>query len=377
MKNFFSYLLISFISFTNIFYFTINTTSANNCFVVTAYYSPLPNQKYFFKWDYEAEIILNGRWITWASWKPVFSWMIAAPKKYPFWTKIYLEWVWIWEVADRWWAIVSTDLHETRWYEYDRIDIWMWYWEEWLSRALTWWKRTVCNSYIIEDSNTQTSINIKNIPAPYGVLTKLKKAPINIFAINIWVKSDIEETKKLHNFLTDLWYYKWDINSKYNKQTVVAIYKFQFDNKIVNSTKNNWAWLWWEQTRTLAEKINNQKNKVEIQLVKIKQNIEVKVVQHIEKIWNPKVWDIWENVRILQKTLKTLWYFKVQDNAIFWQITTNSLITYQIDRWILSSKDDYWAWYFWPKTKENLKNDLIKILEEQVLKEKNLLVYKK
>ena len=30
-------------------------------FVVTAYYSPLPDQKYYLKGNYEAEIRLNGR----------------------------------------------------------------------------------------------------------------------------------------------------------------------------------------------------------------------------------------------------------------------------------------------------------------------------
>gem|GEM_PF-734023 len=31
------------------------------CFVVTAYYSPLPNQKYYATGNYIKEIILNGR----------------------------------------------------------------------------------------------------------------------------------------------------------------------------------------------------------------------------------------------------------------------------------------------------------------------------
>jgi hypothetical protein len=33
--------------------------SINNCFVVTAYYSPLPNQNYYFRGSYDADIVLN------------------------------------------------------------------------------------------------------------------------------------------------------------------------------------------------------------------------------------------------------------------------------------------------------------------------------
>lgn len=109
-------------------------------FVVTAYYSPLPWQKKYLKWSYEADIKLNWKWVHWASWKPVASWMLAWPKNYAFWTKVYIEWLWVWSIEDRGSAIV---MNWERWYDYDRIDVWMWYWDDWLKKALSWWKRTV------------------------------------------------------------------------------------------------------------------------------------------------------------------------------------------------------------------------------------------
>ena len=60
-------------------------------FVVTAYYSPLPNQSFYFKGSYEAEVKLNGNGTNGASGKGVFAGMLAAPKSYSFGTKIYLE----------------------------------------------------------------------------------------------------------------------------------------------------------------------------------------------------------------------------------------------------------------------------------------------
>ena len=58
-------------------------------FIVTAYYSPLPNQSFYFKGNYNAEKRLNGNGTHGASGTPVFTGMIAAPKSYDFGTNIF------------------------------------------------------------------------------------------------------------------------------------------------------------------------------------------------------------------------------------------------------------------------------------------------
>jgi hypothetical protein len=60
-------------------------------FIVTAYYSPLPNQSFYLKGSYEADIRLNGNGTHGASGKEVYPGMIAAPKTYAFGTQVYLE----------------------------------------------------------------------------------------------------------------------------------------------------------------------------------------------------------------------------------------------------------------------------------------------
>jgi hypothetical protein len=72
-------------------------------FKVSAYYSPVAGQKFYYKWNYYKEIRLNGRWIQGASGKRVFNGMLAAGKKYKFWTKIYFPSLHgVWQVEDRW-----------------------------------------------------------------------------------------------------------------------------------------------------------------------------------------------------------------------------------------------------------------------------------
>lgn len=408
MKKIISYFTIFNILFLNLSFFTLETAKANtpifandNFFVVTAYYSPLPNQNYYFKWSYEADIKLNWNWVRWASWKEVFAWMFAAPKSYPFWTKIYLEWVWVWEVADRWWAIVSTDPSESRWYQYDRIDIWMWFWEEWLARALTWWKRII-KWTVLADSETNLSVNLWDFPAPESALKKLaekqsleKKVAkeiqinpkLNIFEKYIWPESTSENVKMLQEIFFEMWLYFWEIDGKYDS-IKDSLINYQLKNWIIKDKSNDGAWYFGPITRAKAKKdyltyveknkaqIEAQK-KIEAQLALIKKTVETRVTSHINSIWNPKIWDIWENVRILQKTLKTFGYFNVKDSAIFWEQTKTALIKYQLDKWIISSTKDDWAWIFGPKTKEALKNELIIVLEKQILKERNLLSYKK
>lgn len=364
-------------------------------FVVTAYYSPLPNQEHYLRWNYQDEIILNGNWIRWASWKDVFPWMFAWPKSYNFWTKIYLEWIWVWEIADRWWAIVSTSTWETRWYQYDRIDMWMWFWEEWLKRALAWWKRTV-KWKILTDSNTAISLNLANFPSPDYVVRNLVNKPylekntnpkLAIFDKYIWPESNEASIIELEKIFAEMWLYNWNIDWKYGS-IKDSLINYQIKLWVIDLKNDNWAWYFWPKTRTKAmkdyvafletkTKLEEDQKRKELAINQIKENVNAKVEKHIASIWNPKPGDIWENVRTLQRTLKTLWYLSVKDSAIFWDKTRLGLIKYQIDKWIVKNQNDAWAWAFWPKTKEILKNELVAVLEKQVLKERNLLSYKK
>lgn len=95
-------------------------------FIVTAYYSPLPDQSFYAKGNYDAERRLNGNGTNGASGTPVFTGMIAAPKSYDFGTNIFFQGLGVGRVEDRGGAIVEA---WDRGQPYDRIDIWMGYGE--------------------------------------------------------------------------------------------------------------------------------------------------------------------------------------------------------------------------------------------------------
>lgn len=372
-----------------------NTDDKETYFIVTAYYSPLPNQQHYLRWNYQDEIILNGKGIRWASWKNVFPGMFAGPKNYDFWTKIYLEWIWVWEISDRWWAIVSTATWETRWYEYDRIDMWMWFWEEWLKKALAWWKRKI-KWKLLFDNNSQVSLDLTQFPAPDYVVKNLNYKPFMekniipkyaIFEKYIWPESNESNIKELQKIFLEMWLYNWIIDGKYDTIKDVLV-NYQIKLWVIDVKTDDGAWYFWPKTRVKVKEnyitylntksIQEQEvNKRIIILAQIKETVKIKVEKHIISIWNPKPGDIWENIKSLQKTLKTLGYLKIQESNIFWEKTKIWLIKYQIEKWIVKNKTDDWAWYFWPKTKEIIKTELVALLEKQVLKERNLLSYNK
>ena len=354
-------------------------------FIVTAYYSPLPNQDFYLKWNYKDELRLNGMWISWASWKGVFPWMLAAPKNYKFWTKIQLEWVWIWSVEDRGWAIVNA---WNRWYSYDRIDIWMWYWDEWLRRALNWWKRKV--KWTILSNNTKVNLDINKVTSSFLATRFLKKLTNNTFNKKkkivkskelsildkyIYNNSNKNDIKLLQEKLIELKLYSGELTWYYNDIENIII-EYQISKNIIISKNSYWAWYFWPKTRkdikidyekyleiTKAEE--ERKNYLTKKYNELSQISESVANNTIDYIWRPLLWDISPEVRELQLTLKQLWYFTYNDTAIFWSITKESIIDFQIKNKIITLETDHWSWILWPKTREALKN----ILKKQTLLE--------
>jgi len=378
-----SVFLILFIWIT---FFVQNTFAKENkkiYFRVTAYYSPLPNQSHYIKWTYEAEVKMNGKWSRWSSWKKVFSGMLAAPKKYVFGTKIYLKWLWVGEVSDRWWAIVET---WKRNFKYDRIDIWCGYWEKGLQRAMFWGNRVIEGKIVSRKS--KITLNINKIPSPrwtlnYAIknkdLLKTKYITHKIYlswktvnkkynknTIFSWPIKDSTWVKKLQKILKELNLYSWKINGQYSSIRNIIL-DFQLKNKIISKKTDLWAGNFWPKTRkVLKEKYNlflKNKEKERQKQVLIQKQKEIalqKARKKVYSLWFIKYWDVSPQVRELQIILKKLWFFKYKDTAIFWPKTRKSLIKYQISRKIIKNSYSKWAWIFWPKTRKYLILDLVK-----------------
>lgn len=309
----------------------------DNYFIVTAYYSPLPDQKYYMRWNFEKEKILQWNWTHWASGKKVFSGMLAAPKWYDFWTKIELEWLWVWVVEDRWQAIVKK---WERGYNHDRLDVWMWYGDEWLKRALAWWKRKV--KWKVIDNSSEVTINYKNHPAPDSAVSYLKPIEKTIFDMSLWKNSNAEDIKKLQEFFKKELLYNWEIDWIYNDEVISIVFDFQLKNSIVKDETDFWAWYWWEKTRYQFKKYLEQKKD-------ITKESDYKKYDLFSQFINTK-----ENIEDIESIFKEIWFYNWN---ISWDLKNLNKIVldFQLKENIIFSASDQGAWFFWPKTRAKLK----------------------
>ncbi len=339
-------ILIIFLNIISIFNVYSYENIAEKTFIITAYYSPLPDQEHYITWSYQWDVKLNWNWVHTASWKPVFEWLLAWPKNYPFWTKIYFKEFGIWSIEDRWWAIVKTGV---KWQEYDRIDIWMWYWDEWLTRAKKWWRRKVKGIILIWDIETTIELNKNKIYR----LTK-----------EIWPNSSLADIIILQELFKEVKLYDWKIDWKYDsiKDTII---NFQIKNNIIKNKDSYWAWYFWPKTKKVF--LNKFKKTFDVFPIKKQSIYEYEKIKREHKLSKEhklllEYWDInispnskEDKIIKIQELFKKLWLYNWDINWKYDSIKW-SIILLQKKLWLIKSEKDWWAWHFWSKTKTALWN---------------------
>lgn len=219
-------------------------------FKVTAYYSPLLWQELYYKPTYEEEIRLNGRWTNWASWAPVFNWMIAAPKSYAFGTTIRFPWWGVWQVEDRWQAIV----HKwERSQPYDRVDIWVWRGEEWLRRALSFGVQYIEGFVCEGDTAGAVWFDFDALPYYEDFLnTTLRSVSLQPWRRDLFVKS-------LQGYLSALWFIdESGQTGEYSRATKAAVCMFQQKHLGLSPSHEACWWFWPQTRRTMRDIVTKQ-----------------------------------------------------------------------------------------------------------------------
>ncbi len=136
-------------------------------FVITAYYSPLPDQCCYVKGSVKEDRILNGDGTHGADGTPVYPGMIAAPPSYAFGTRVALPGLGTFTVHDRSGAIQEGD-------DAHRLDIWMGSGEEGLARALAFGVQEVTGTVYPPDVlQPAEAVALDLFPAPDAMLAGL------------------------------------------------------------------------------------------------------------------------------------------------------------------------------------------------------------
>lgn len=340
-------------------------------FTVTAYYSPESGQVFYYKSNFQAEVVLNGEWHIGASGKKVFNGMLAWPSSYPFGSVIYFPWLGIGEIADRGGAIV---LSWERGQNYDRIDIRMWKGEEWLIRALTFGKKNM-TGYFCDDAIIKTSPKDSLLRNNVPVLKYFFDVAVRIQQLEEW-RNDIR-TRTLQKYLVKLWYLnKKHRNGIYEKYTKKALCAYQVHKKIISARSPDCGKFGKMTRYTMKLDIQNKgflpdnlyeagKFGAIIELAKYYngkpsnsvesgvQNTEKNVWTINSELWTKKSsqskiflfyraytkWQQSSEIKILQNFLQTQWLYSGAIDGVYSKVTMNAIYEFQKKYSLISDTD--------------------------------------
>ncbi|MBI2453794.1 peptidoglycan-binding protein [Candidatus Peregrinibacteria bacterium] len=219
-------------------------------FIISSYYSPLPDQKYYFRGNYEADVKLNGEGVHAADGTEVFPGMAAASKAYPFGSKMEVPGFGIVSIHDRGGAIKG-----------NRLDLWMGRGEEGLARALGWGMRTLEVTVYGPDANLSESVNFESVP-----MMDLSRFLVQ----TTYFQQDLGEgdegplVSELQRFLKKLGFFQGEISGYFGNETKNAVEKFQRSRKVITEERDPAAGNFGPRSRMALEAFLNERKAEEL-----------------------------------------------------------------------------------------------------------------
>ena len=377
-------------------------------FEVTSYYSPLSTQSLFFQGDFEREIRLNGKGIAWASGRPVFNGMLAAPSSYAFGSRIYLEWLGRGEVADRWGAIVEKGelwYRDMREVSHDRIDIRVGKGDEWLIRAL-WFGRQERSWRYCPDPEKQPHVTIWFDVSSLPVWKNF--FDVSLFQQEMSIGRNDIRSYTLQKYLIALWYLDKGLHTgKFAWLTQQAVCNFQVDYGVVPRSssfcgyfgartratlqsvlKRAWLlpanlWAQWSMDNVVAQARHRRVrsdvieqvtivadssqelivDEIEIDEIEPKLSEEVIITldditlstNEISEFTQPyNRGEYHESIILLQKKLRLLWQYGWPIDGIYSDALIASITNLQFALWVLDGQETNYSvhGYLWPSTRK-------------------------
>lgn len=199
-------------------------------FVLTAYYSPLPDQCCYVKGSFEADKILNGNGTHGADGTAVYEGMIAAPPSYAFGTRIKLPGIGVMTVHDRGGAIQE-------WEDAHRLDVWAGRGEEGLARALAFGVQRIRGTVYPPGSDMPAeSAGVFSMPAPQDRLKPYVVAEAGIADLHPSFGQRGLSVQLLQEGLKELGYFDHEITGLYGDVTKQSLAAFLGDMKLQESS---------------------------------------------------------------------------------------------------------------------------------------------
>lgn len=303
-------------------------------FIVTAYYSPLPDQEFYVTGSFEADKRLNGNGTHGADGTPVYPGMIAAPSTYAFGTRISCPGYIDGEIHDRGGAIVKAGVRSNA---HDRLDFWAGHGDEALKTALYWGKRTLtCTVY---PPNT----------APAEQYVSLPKGNLTIHAKSFLKKPQNNSQKVVQNTIPALYQDRFK-SLGYDGLDEASRIAFQVRHKLITDENDPAAGNFGPNTRAKLDEIFSGTTSPDENL---------------------QEGDVSDGVRTLQELLGQLGYLEEKPTAIFGEKTKAALIKFQLEKGLIDNVNHPAAGYVGPGTKAAFEkvalNEFVISSDEQAL----------
>ncbi len=297
-------------------------------FVVTAYYSPEPNQCCYFRGSYEDEVTFNGMGISGADGTNVYPGMLAGPPTYAFGTVIELPGLGVGTIHDRGSRIIEwgDDVH--------RIDVWMGHGEEGLARALEWGTRTMKGTvYPVTSQNVpEQGIDLKALPSNIALLQTLTaKDPFEVL-LGLAYRQVSFGVRRLQQLLKNLGYFNHAVTGEFGDKTKAALLSFQHDYNLVGDGLVVSDLI--AATLLSAEKIE-EKN-----LPDVAHAIDASASL--------------ADIRQAQKLLRYLGYYKGRTDGVYDEDVQHAIFSFQKDYRLVSTKTDKGAGRIGPVTRATI-----------------------
>jgi peptidoglycan hydrolase-like protein with peptidoglycan-binding domain/3D (Asp-Asp-Asp) domain-containing protein len=297
-------------------------------FVLTAYYSPLPDQCCYVKGSFEADKILNGNGTHGADGTPVYPGMLAAPKSYPFGTRIELPGLGIMTVHDRGGAIQE-------WDDSHRLDVWAGAGEEGLARALEFGVKRIRGTVYPKGSPAPAeNISLEKLPAPEAKLKSYVVAEAGLSDLSPAHGNRGLSVTMLQEQLKALGYFNHEITGLFGDVTKQSLAAFIADMKLS------------ETSDELTEKTGAYLEAA----VRVK-DAQSKAV-FVDAASSPS------DIMKAQRTLRSLRYYRGRTDGKYSQGVISAIIAYQRDNGLIAGADSPGAGRIGPMTKAKIDNDV-------------------
>jgi peptidoglycan hydrolase-like protein with peptidoglycan-binding domain/3D (Asp-Asp-Asp) domain-containing protein len=313
--------------------------------MVSAYYSPLPAQRFYMRGSYEADLRLNGYGIHGADGTPVHVGMLAAPRTYAFGTQVRIPGLGVGVVHDRGGAIYAGR-------SYDRIDVWMGTGEEGLSRALNWGMRLV-EGEVLPGMGGDPDIDYSWVSSelPQDTLNRLMARTMlnpEVFAKPITRSSPAQDISDLQEALRMFGYYHGPVSGAYDADTREAIKVFQIDEGVITSEKALGAGNLGSKTlKALKSKIENFNSTVLKEQNRLRGNLASLASGLGKKDEGDKVYK-------MKQMLWELGYYQGPLNGKYDTATMDAVFEFQKANGVLDSEWEKGAGFYGKKTHEAL-----------------------